>query len=62
MAPFSVKMAASELKRERLAVVRRENAMLARGLQSAQGCHIRALSTTQAIYIGYSILEPSPRP
>jgi len=40
MAPFSVKMAASELKRERLAVVRRENAFLARGLQSAQGCLI----------------------
>jgi len=29
------------VKRERLAVVRRENALLARGLQSAQGCHIR---------------------
>jgi len=28
------------VKRERLAVVRRENALLERGLQSAQGCHI----------------------
>jgi len=30
----------SEVKRERLAVVRCENALLERGLQSAQGCHI----------------------
>jgi len=28
----------------------------------AEGCAVRALPTTQAISIGYSILEPSPRP
>jgi len=27
-----------------------------------QECEVRALPTTQAIAIGYSILEPSPRP
>jgi len=32
------------------------------GASSCSGCAVRALPTTQAIAIGYSILEPSPRP